>query len=788
MKKQYSILVVCLFFYSAAKSQVHCSETLLTTAPSINIWDWRTQFWAVNAYTNGGPGILTSVLSPFYSTDNRNLGDMATILIKDYEPGDGWELLKKNLGTPSGVPVANAYVVFYNKYTAKIRVFFLVTQTFSNVGTNSNSNALVSIYFNSSYQSNLLTTYSAPLLPLDQLRRDINIRTPNIFFNQLPYWLFSEFPVAYDPCTCGNEGQIRMELTLMDGANLSFDLNSVPYQSPVVNGQIDQSKDWVTSFSQFSGKVEGGLKATRSVGEAFGKLNDVVAKQTNVDLQAKLNSDLAGVKKVVDAVGSYASMIPVAGAVVSSVVSLFDFFSAGGSAAAGPSPVMIMNDFKAKGSITSEVKKNELVIAIPGSNQANVDPAIKPVYNNILGSFNLLETPEVKIAKGSIDYSQLIDTKYCSNNVDPGSTDNKEYFGKWPWHIQLQKNLKFVINPALNIDLAKSDIRAAFIIEDCIKQANVRGLSVYATNMKVDIGKGNGAIYRSFYHPINSLTEVQEKLTIGGQNKLETYSCSPDVHYVSYNGSWCKPTIYIKILARLKKMGATKPSEDIFFIAKYPVKIFGDIYNPVLNGLEDSKEEINLIDYYNYSNDNSIRALNTITVDAERASWPSSISLNAGGAIIFREGAAITPKYSIKVGGIYSPSAPSLQSLQATSIDVNNFCSSSKYNGANNQRNIASRQAVPEEVQILTKEEFFTFYPNPATNQVTFKYFIEEASQVRLSLVDLSGKPIGLLIDEYKEMGDYIYNFDSSSLPAGMYVTKFESHKLNRTEKLIVIR
>jgi hypothetical protein len=780
MRKIYFIfLASCLHFPFYLMGQLHCSETLITTIPSINTWDWRTQYWSVNAYTNGGPGILTSVLSPFYSSDNVNFVDIATILVKDYEPVDGWELLKKNLGTIGEVPTTNAYAVFYNKYTAKIRVFFLVTQTFSNVGANGNSNALVSIYFKGAYQSNLLTTYTTPLLPLDKLRRDINIKTPNIFFNQLPYWLFSEFPVAYDPCTCGKEGQIRIELTLMDGANLQFDLNSVPYQSTVVNGQIDPSKDWVTSFSQFSGTVEGGVKAARSSGEAFGKLNDAVAKQTNVDLAAKLSSDLAGVKKVVDAVGSFASIIPVAGAAISSVVSLIDFFSSSGGAA-GPSAVMIMNDFKAKGSITSEVKKNEITLALPGSQQANVDPAIKPVYNNILGSFNLLYTPGVTVRKRVTSnpppYAPI-------SKGSPYSTD-VEYW------ISIDPDIKFVINPALDIDLSKSSIKASFVLEGAKRLTSG---SLYSqsltTNLQNDIEQSGVPVYRSSYFPLNSLNEAV------GYYKIHTEG----IYGISAGYPPNTPgdpigKIYLKITAKLQRRGATNASQDIIFIAKYPTLLptYLTVTQPVSAGLENIAEDINLPDNYAASGGTSLIALNTISLGSSTISSSffsnGFLSLTAGESIALRAGAVITPNYSVKVGGIYSATAPALQSLQATSVDLTNFCGSSAYNGANNERNILARQAAPEEVQVLTKEEFFTFYPNPATDQVTFKYFIEESSQVRLSVIDLSGKPIGLLVDEYKEMGDYAYTFDSSGLPAGMYIIKFESEKLNRTEKLVVIK
>ncbi len=761
----YTLLLLCLLFSVNLKGQVHCSETLVTTVPTINTWDWRTQYWTVNAYTNGGPGVITSVLSPFYNVDNINLNEIAGYADKDYKPEDGWELIKRNLGNSGETPTNNAYVVFYNKYTSKIRVFFLVTQTFSNVGANG-ANAQIKISFldTDPYQSNLLTTYSTPLLPLDQVKRDIDIRTPNIYYNQLPYWLYSEFPVAYDPCTCGKIGNIRIELTLLEAETLEFDLNSVPYQKTIANGQIDTGTDWLTSFSKFSESVEGGLNVTRSTGKAFDKLNTGIEKQTNLDLKAKLLGDNQKIKGVVDAIGSWGDLIPVAGSVVKSVTSLIDFFAAGGktsTSTAGPAPVMIMNNFKAKGSITSTVFKNEITLAIPGSNQTGVEPAKIPTYNNILGSINLLTTPSVTV-KSKFNYT-FVPGGHCNNYLY-----NREYW------INVNSPIKFAINPALNIDLSQSSIKASFVVEGST-------LAAGATNLQTEIEQGGKPVYRSSYFPLGSISEGTGYLRYDGQGCINPL-------YFTFTPIG---TIYLKVVAKLHPSGATSPTQDIYLIVKYPVAPPTVITTTetFASGPEDLPEDLTIPE--NGSVLVQAKALNTLTASSFTVSNPGSPNtgaLYAGEAIIVKAGAVLTPNITLRVGPqyIYSPSAPTLQSLRVTSAELASFCGGSGYNTTG--RNSPAARIAAEEIEVIPKEKFFAFYPNPTSDQVTFKYFIEERSSVTLNIVDVSGKIVAQLIDDYKDMGDYAYQLNTSGLPAGLYIVRFASNKLSRTEKLVVIR
>lgn len=782
------LIIIALKVESTSAQPPHCSSIVNTQTTydptNSNFWDWKNPVWPTNIYSTLS-GQINSIVSPFYTIQgnldnysNSNITLFVQNADKDFLPEEGWELITKNLGIQGGTPIANAYVIFYNKYTSKIRAFFLITQLFSSTLNNdATQGGIVKIYFENQfnstlrfsepYQSNLLTTYSAPLQPLDQFKRDISMTSPNEFRNTLPYWLYADFPVAYDPCTCGNKGTLTIETSLVNSGKVDIKIASLPYQSPIDNDKVNKTTDFRQSFTDFAGQVEGGLKSAASGGEALTKINDVIAKQTKLDIKNKLLNQFGSLSNEVNSLGNWISIIPFAGSAISALTSMFDAFSGGGSSTKGPSPVMIMNDFKASGTISSTSGTNKATFPLPGSDQTGKALSGRPQYNNTLGVFNLLYTPTVKIKEGKylIDYSptgQALMSQQLYFQLD----DNPN-------------NLKFSVNPALNIDLANSDIRAAWIIEGC-----PYGGTGSSSNLQVDIESMTSRfinpipVYRSSYYPLNTL-----------KNGV------PHISIFDASSALCTdPKVYIKIVARLKKQGSINPSEDIVFIAKYPTsstKI--NFTSTISGGIEDYPEDLILADNYAITNSPTWIALNTLSLGSFNNPSNLNEDLYAGQSMTLRTGAVITPNVSIKVGPQYvftSPSYPSVSVLPllATSNDLSTLCNSSAYKDASN-RNVAARvSAKPDEQEVIEIDKYFSAFPNPTTGKVSFRYYIEEPSQVRLNLISTTGSIVATPVDAYQEAGPYEVGYDANNLPAGIYIYTLETSKGKETKRLVIIK
>ena len=80
----------------------------------------------------------------------------------------------------------------------------------------------------------------------------------------------------------------------------------------------------------------------------------------------------------------------------------------------------------------------------------------------------------------------------------------------------------------------------------------------------------------------------------------------------------------------------------------------------------------------------------------------------------------------------------------------------------------------------------FTVFPNPASEVVSIHLDLKEAAYVRLTLTDLSGKQVGILVDE-QHSGFLNRQFNTAGLANGYYFAKLNVNGSELTRKISVI-
>ncbi len=63
-------------------------------------------------------------------------------------------------------------------------------------------------------------------------------------------------------------------------------------------------------------------------------------------------------------------------------------------------------------------------------------------------------------------------------------------------------------------------------------------------------------------------------------------------------------------------------------------------------------------------------------------------------------------------------------------------------------------------------------YPNPFSGTTTVRYRVDQPGNLRIDILDMSGKVLTTLVNEYKEAGMYEARWTASGLPAGAYFAK----------------
>jgi len=98
--------------------------------------------------------------------------------------------------------------------------------------------------------------------------------------------------------------------------------------------------------------------------------------------------------------------------------------------------------------------------------------------------------------------------------------------------------------------------------------------------------------------------------------------------------------------------------------------------------------------------------------------------------------------------------------------------------------------SVEEWIDSKLKFQLEQNYPNPVTRKglATIRFTLPVAGRVRLSLVDISGKEIDVLVNEDKKAGRYAVEFRPGSLPEGTYFYVLSSSAQTEVKRLMVIR
>ncbi len=77
-------------------------------------------------------------------------------------------------------------------------------------------------------------------------------------------------------------------------------------------------------------------------------------------------------------------------------------------------------------------------------------------------------------------------------------------------------------------------------------------------------------------------------------------------------------------------------------------------------------------------------------------------------------------------------------------------------------------------------------YPNPFNPSTKISFSITKSSFVKLSVYDMIGREVSVLISENKPAGNYEINFDASALSGGVYFYKVQTEGFTETKKMLL--
>jgi hypothetical protein len=79
-------------------------------------------------------------------------------------------------------------------------------------------------------------------------------------------------------------------------------------------------------------------------------------------------------------------------------------------------------------------------------------------------------------------------------------------------------------------------------------------------------------------------------------------------------------------------------------------------------------------------------------------------------------------------------------------------------------------------------------YPNPFNPSSDIRYQISAYGHVRISVFDLLGREVALLVDEQKPPGTYSVRFTASGLSSGVYFYRMQAGNFAEVKRLMFLR
>jgi len=79
-------------------------------------------------------------------------------------------------------------------------------------------------------------------------------------------------------------------------------------------------------------------------------------------------------------------------------------------------------------------------------------------------------------------------------------------------------------------------------------------------------------------------------------------------------------------------------------------------------------------------------------------------------------------------------------------------------------------------------------HPNPFNPTTTISYDLPEATEVALTVYDVSGRQVALLVDGWSDEGVHEVTFNGSGLSTGVYIYRLRAGEFNTTGKMVLIK
>ena len=91
-------------------------------------------------------------------------------------------------------------------------------------------------------------------------------------------------------------------------------------------------------------------------------------------------------------------------------------------------------------------------------------------------------------------------------------------------------------------------------------------------------------------------------------------------------------------------------------------------------------------------------------------------------------------------------------------------------------------------VQLPTEFAMYQNYPNPFNPSTSIKFDISKKQMVKVSIFDITGREVALLVNQEMEPGRYSFDWNATNFASGMYFYKIESGDFKSVKRMMLLK
>jgi hypothetical protein len=790
--KSYLLTIAWILSFSIYSSAQLCT----VRADNNSAFNWRQNPYYFYFTAGSAP---MPIDNPFVSNSNvMNIGRFRDNVLKDYDPLDGWNLIQFDFGSSiPGKTIDIPWIVLYNKYESILRVFMWVPNAKTkNAGK-------IDIKFKGLLgqpykESALLNHASAPSFAMDNFEKKKSIAAPNGTQSNGQFWMYADFPMAYDPCTCNHFTTLKITGSEINISELKFSAGGEEKTVVADNSGLPSNQGF--NIDGFIKGVQGisnkGTTLGSSVGAAVGIINDVSKnfdKKTTVYSSSNVGSQTVKAEGVPVSTPGFRlpSWIKDAGSGVGLALGLIDFLIGGGKQE--PSLAMTLANLKYRGTITDSSGLRGFELYTPGSKWRN-DPdggntAKQPYYDNVLGVFALLNTPTVKFKRsnGTVTVPEHSRRIYQDKPNGGLLQSTSAYIDQLNLKVDGLEDIEYAVNPASGLQV--TDIKASLIINTTGfvlgTQPEYTGFdpnySLNTVSPEPSLRTGKASFAYKGYSGVNVFEEKTSSPFLSHKYIIQTppmsLSCIKNyIAKIGYVSGQLGNTsdIRLQIMATLKRTDNPN-AKEVMFINQYNVNLVED------NGLTQTTDLslipiVTTVENLTLNQDLTIRAWDSIAIKGNINTNGFKLRVISGGQInVIDQSVFNNPNIELLIG---TPDQCSGFRQPVDAARLTTFCGS-KYNPNSPASLIRNEQNGLKVLQNLN------ISPNPFSREFNINFILEEETKIKIDLFNSVGQNIKNITNEIRGVGNHLVVFEGSDLAPGIYLLTLRTQNGTETKKIV---